>query len=65
MLSIRASRYRGQRGWLLCGQWQGKRIRVFVATREAAARCKARLLAGEEITLDDMEARKSEQQQAK
>lgn len=53
---IRPSTYRGKAGFSVKSRAGGLfGTSIFVETREAAERCKARIRAGEEVTLQDMQ----------
>ena len=54
-VAIRVSTYRGVNGFLVYGIGGGAwpKPRVFTETRESAEKIKARLKAGEDITLED------------
>ena len=55
---IRASNYRGEPGFSLSGRDAlGRRLKIFAKTRPIAERIRAKVVRGEQITLDDFQER--------
>lgn len=56
MLSIRKSNYRNQEGFLICGSYEHRGVAVFTKTRTSAELIKQKLLAKEELKVEDFSA---------